>query len=145
MNYNNIIYITLKDFEEACADRRETIGERCQNKMGIIQAPFRPPKMLPRHTQVGRIWVTQAWRECGPAIYRLPARTSQFILSCRDRQLVNELSIEVEKYTKLRFIRDSRKKFHYLRILKTIYCFGYKIIEDQVNIVKKIKGNYLFR
>ena len=79
-------------------DRRETIGERCQNKMGIIQAPFRPPKMLPRHTQVGRIWVTQARRECGPAIYRLPARTPQFILlSCRNRQLVNELPIEVDR------------------------------------------------
>lgn len=131
-------------------DRRETTGERCQNKMGIIQAPFRPPKMLPRHTQVGRIWVTQARRECGPAIYRLLARTPQFILlSCRDRQL-DELPIEVNRkiyeitiYTG--FTKEISLSSFTIFYLKTIYCFGYRIIEDQVNIIKEIKGNYLFR
>ena len=83
----------------------------------LSRAPFRPPEMLPRHTRVGRIWVTRARRECGPAIYRLPARTSQFILlSRRDRQVVDELKY-VPHWPKRNqtninlYIRSPRKKF----------------------------------
>lgn len=61
---------------------------------GNYPGPLSGPRRCSPDTWVGRIWVTRARRECGPAIYRLPARTPQFILlSRRDRQVVDELKV----------------------------------------------------
>lgn len=89
-------------------------------------APFRPPKMLSRYTRVGRNWVTRARRECGPAIYRLPVRTPQFILpSRRDRQVVDELTFPIglaEKYTHTPIhIYGPRKTFQLFPIVAPSY------------------------
>lgn len=128
-------------------DRRETTGERCQNKMELSRPLSGPRRCSPDILK---------WEESGllkpegnvGRLYTgclLAHRSSFFFLVAIDNWTSFLLKL-IEKYTKLQFIRDSRKKFHYLLSLSSILKqFIVLIIEDQVNIIKEIKGNYLFR